>query len=132
MYVSKLFYYYFFLNCCYHESESSLTVCSWKISIFDLDSDSGEIACAELQQQFGKNRIIFSHCDVTDYKQFEGKWINLIFITQLLINCVDSESFQVTKDTFGKVDVLLNNAEVQNDKFWELETDVNLVSLLIN
>ncbi|XP_070499395.1 15-hydroxyprostaglandin dehydrogenase [NAD(+)]-like [Chironomus tepperi] len=77
------------------------------ISIFDLDSDSGELCCAELQQQFGKKRVIFCHCDVTDYTQFE-------------------ESFFTTKDTFGRIDVLVNNAEIQNDKFWELETDVNL------
>ena len=57
---------------------------------------------SELQQQFGKQRVIFCHCDVTDYTQFE-------------------EAFQVTKDTFGKIDVLINNAEIQNDKFWELE-----------
>ncbi|KAG5678578.1 hypothetical protein PVAND_008240 [Polypedilum vanderplanki] len=77
------------------------------IAIFDLDSDIGELCCAELKQQFGKNRIIFCHCDVTDFTQFE-------------------ESFQMTKDTFGKIDILVNNAEISNDKFWELETDVNL------
>lgn len=45
---------------------------NFKISIFDLDSDAGELCCAELQHQFGKNRVIFCHCDVTDYSQFEG------------------------------------------------------------
>lgn len=34
----------------------------------------------------------------------------------------------MTKDTFGRLDILVNNAEIRNDKFWELETDVNLVS----
>lgn len=67
---------------------------------------------AELQHEFGKNRAIFCHCDVTDYGQFE-------------------ESFQVTKETFGKIDILVNNAEIQNDKFWELETDINLVCNMI-
>ena len=37
------------------------------------------------------------------------------------------EAFQVTKDTFGRIDILINNSEIQNDKFWELESDVNLV-----
>lgn len=43
-----------------------------QISILDLDSDAGELCCVELQQQFGKNRVIFCHCDVTDFQQFEG------------------------------------------------------------
>lgn len=41
---------------------------------------------------------------------------------------ISIESFQMTKDTFGRLDILVNNAEIRNDKFWELETDVNLVS----
>lgn len=47
-------------------------VCFLQVSIFDLDSDAGELCCAELQHQFGKNRVIFCHCDVTDFQQFEG------------------------------------------------------------
>lgn len=66
---------------------------------------------AELQQQFGKQRVIFNHCDVTDYSQYE-------------------DSFQVTKDTFGKIDILVNNVEIKNDKFWELEVDVNLNGII--
>jgi NAD(P)-dependent dehydrogenase (short-subunit alcohol dehydrogenase family) len=42
-----------------------------------------------------------------------------------------SESFHLTKDTFGHIEVLINNAEIRNDKFWELETDVNLVGTQI-
>ena len=43
-----------------------------QISIFDLDSEAGKLSCRELQQQYGKNRVIFCHCDVTDFQQFEG------------------------------------------------------------
>lgn len=37
------------------------------------------------------------------------------------------EAFIVTKETFGRLDILVNNAEIRNDKFWELQVDVNLV-----
>lgn len=47
---------------------------------------------------------------------------------KLNLSLVYLESFHMTKDTFGRIDVLINNAEIRNDKFWELETDVNLVS----
>lgn len=78
-----------------------------KVSICDLDSDAGELAAEQLGQQFGKDRALFCHCDVTDYVQYE-------------------EAFQSTISEFGGLDIVVNNAEIMNDKFWELEVDVNL------
>lgn len=78
-----------------------------KVSICDLDSDAGENACEELGETFGKERVLFCHCDVTDYVQFE-------------------EAFQTTIGEFDGLDIVVNNAEIMNDKFWELEVDVNL------
>lgn len=77
------------------------------MSICDLDSDAGENACEELGETFGKERVLFCHCDVTDYVQFE-------------------EAFQTTIGEFDGLDIVVNNAEIMNDKFWELEVDVNL------
>ena len=37
------------------------------------------------------------------------------------------EAFQYTKAHFNGLDIVINNAEIMNDKFWELEVDVNLV-----
>lgn len=80
-----------------------------KVSICDLDSDAGENAQKYLSETFGKDRILFCHCDVTDYVQYE-------------------EAFQSTLAEFDGLDIVVNNAEIMNDKFWELEVDVNLVS----
>lgn len=79
------------------------------MSICDLDSDAGENATDELGAKYGKERVLFCHCDVTDYVQFE-------------------EAFQSTVAEFDGLDIVINNAEIMNDKFWELEVDVNLVS----
>lgn len=76
-----------------------------------MDSDAGELACDELGQKFGKDRVLFCHLDVTDYVQFE-------------------EGFQMTINEFERLDIVVNNAEIMNDKFWELEVDVNLVCSL--
>lgn len=84
------------------------SICLFQVSICDLDSDAGENACDELGQKFGKERVLFCHCDVTDYVQFE-------------------EAFQSTIGEFDRLDIVINNAEIMNDKFWELEVDVNLV-----
>lgn len=78
-----------------------------QISICDLDSDAGENACDELGKAFGKEKVLFCHCDVTDYVQYE-------------------DAFQTTLAEFDNIDIVINNAEIMNDKFWELEVDVNL------
>lgn len=74
-----------------------------------MDSDAGENAQKYLSEAFGKDRILFCHCDVTDYVQYE-------------------EAFQNTLAEFDGLDIVVNNAEIMNDKFWELEVDVNLVT----
>lgn len=46
-----------------------------KVSICDLDSDAGELVVDELGKSYGKDRVLFCHCDVTDYVQYEGEFI---------------------------------------------------------
>lgn len=84
----------------------------FQVSICDLDSDAGENAAEELGRTFGKDRVLFCHCDVTDYVQYE-------------------EAFQSTISEFDRLDIVINNAEIMNDKFWELEVDVNLVRAFV-
>ena len=40
-----------------------------------------------------------------------------------------AESFQTTFATFGHIDIVVNNAGIMNDRFWELEVDINVVSI---
>jgi 15-hydroxyprostaglandin dehydrogenase (NAD) len=42
--------------------------------------------------------------------------------------CLFSEAFEMTMKVFNRLDIVINNAGVMNDRFWELEVDVNLVS----
>jgi NAD(P)-dependent dehydrogenase (short-subunit alcohol dehydrogenase family) len=71
---------------------------------------------------------------VTDFQQFEGLKINNRCPSKVSSSNIFSlsESFTATKDTFGRIDLLINNAEIRNDKFWELETDVNLVRQILS
>ncbi|XP_058058379.1 15-hydroxyprostaglandin dehydrogenase [NAD(+)]-like [Anopheles bellator] len=77
-----------------------------RVLICDLDSDAGELAVEELGKQYG-SRVLFFHCDVTDYIQFE-------------------EAFEYADSMLRGIDIVINNAEIMNDNFWELEVDVNL------
>uniref|UniRef100_A0A7R9HAE6 15-hydroxyprostaglandin dehydrogenase [NAD(+)] n=2 Tax=Timema TaxID=61471 RepID=A0A7R9HAE6_TIMPO len=77
------------------------------VSVCDINQDEGEQLVKQLSAKYGKDRVIFCHCDVTDYPQYE-------------------ESFQTTASTFGSIDIVINNAGIMNDRFWELEVDINL------
>ncbi|XP_075225631.1 15-hydroxyprostaglandin dehydrogenase [NAD(+)]-like [Lycorma delicatula] len=78
-----------------------------KVAICDLDVDQGEKLVEDFSLKYGQGKALFCQCDVTDYPQFE-------------------ESFQKTVSAFGGLDIVINNAGIFNDRFWELEVDVNL------
>ncbi|XP_054286751.1 15-hydroxyprostaglandin dehydrogenase [NAD(+)]-like [Macrosteles quadrilineatus] len=78
-----------------------------KVSICDLNAEVGEKLADQLCTKYGHGKALFCQCDVTDYPQFE-------------------ESFQKTISAFGGLDIVINNAGIFNDRFWELEVDVNL------
>ncbi|XP_029175315.1 uncharacterized protein LOC114943771 [Nylanderia fulva] len=78
-----------------------------KVAVCDINTEEGEKLVETLAAKYGKDRVIFSQCDVTDYPQFE-------------------ESFQTTIAEFGHIDIVINNAGIMNDRFWELEVDINL------
>ncbi|XP_049778205.1 15-hydroxyprostaglandin dehydrogenase [NAD(+)]-like [Schistocerca cancellata] len=78
-----------------------------KVSICDINAEAGEQLVQRLEEKYGKDKVLFCQCDVTDYPQYE-------------------ESFQTTISEFGCLDIVVNNAGIMNDRFWELEVDVNL------
>ncbi|KAM0728375.1 15-hydroxyprostaglandin dehydrogenase [NAD(+)] [Formica fusca] len=78
-----------------------------KVAVCDINTEEGEKLVETLAAKYGKDRVIFSQCDVTDYPQLE-------------------ESFQTTIAEFGHIDIVINNAGIMNDRFWELEVDINL------
>lgn len=49
-----------------------------QVSICDINIEVGEELVNVLAAKHGKNRVMFSHCDVTDYSQFEGELLVLI------------------------------------------------------
>ncbi|XP_075978939.1 15-hydroxyprostaglandin dehydrogenase [NAD(+)]-like [Anticarsia gemmatalis] len=78
-----------------------------KVSICDIDAEIGEQITDELGAKYGRKNVLFCRCDVTDYPQYE-------------------EAFEMTMEVFNRLDIVINNAGVMNDRFWELEVDVNL------
>ncbi|XP_058172341.1 15-hydroxyprostaglandin dehydrogenase [NAD(+)]-like [Anopheles ziemanni] len=77
-----------------------------KVLICDLNEDAERQVVEELGKLYG-NRIVCYTCDVTDCLDFE-------------------EAFEYILCKFLGIDIVINNAKVMNDNFWELEVDVNL------
>lgn len=55
-----------------HTISCSYELFSLKVSVCDLDMAEGEHMVRQLSVKYGKDKILFCQCDVTDYPQFEG------------------------------------------------------------
>ncbi|XP_031830877.1 15-hydroxyprostaglandin dehydrogenase [NAD(+)] [Nomia melanderi] len=82
-----------------------------QVAVCDIDVNEGEKLVEMLTSDYGKDRVIFCQCDVTDYSQFE-------------------DVFQKTIATFGHIDIVVNNAEMMNDRLWELQVDINIYGVI--
>ncbi|XP_018563455.1 15-hydroxyprostaglandin dehydrogenase [NAD(+)]-like [Anoplophora glabripennis] len=77
------------------------------VTIADLNTSLVQAVFTEIEEEFGRNRVLFVKTDVTDMKQFEN-------------------AFKKTVETFKNVDILINNAGIVSDKFFQKEIAVNI------
>ncbi|XP_061172315.1 15-hydroxyprostaglandin dehydrogenase [NAD(+)]-like isoform X1 [Saccostrea echinata] len=77
-----------------------------KVCICDVNKAVLEKTYTEFKSEYGEN-VIFQTCDVTRTQQLE-------------------ELFKKTRDAFGKIDIVVNNAGIVDEKDWEKCIDVNL------
>ncbi|KAK7161581.1 hypothetical protein R3I94_004306 [Phoxinus phoxinus] len=82
-----------------------------KVALVDLNQSVGEECKSYLDGQFGEDNCIFIQCDVTD----SGKL---------------KDAFQNTVERFGRLDIVINNAGINNEKNWEKTIEVNLTSVI--
>ncbi|XP_036372782.1 15-hydroxyprostaglandin dehydrogenase [NAD(+)] [Megalops cyprinoides] len=82
-----------------------------KVALVDLNKQVGEECKKVFDQDFGEGNCIFIQCDVTD----RGKL---------------KEAFESTVEKFGKLDIVINNAGINNEKNWEKTIEVNLTSVI--
>nr|XP_048703732.1 15-hydroxyprostaglandin dehydrogenase [NAD(+)] isoform X2 [Caretta caretta] len=82
-----------------------------KVALVDRNLEAGEESKAALDEQFEAQRTLFIQCDVTDQEQLQG-------------------AFKKTIEHFGRLDVVVNNAGVNNEKDWENTIQINLTSVI--
>ncbi|XP_041348208.1 15-hydroxyprostaglandin dehydrogenase [NAD(+)]-like isoform X4 [Gigantopelta aegis] len=82
-----------------------------KVFIADLNTKIGEETLAALQKEYGADNVRFGKCDVTKKDQFTA-------------------TFQSAVNSFGHIDVMVNNAGIMNDKTWELMIAINVNAVI--
>ncbi|XP_067884876.1 15-hydroxyprostaglandin dehydrogenase [NAD(+)]-like [Heterodontus francisci] len=82
-----------------------------KVVICDINHTQGAATKEEFDQRYGPGKTAFIACDITSVSQLK-------------------DVFSKTVQTFGRLDVLCNNAGVSNENSWEKTISVNLVALI--
>ncbi|KAK1126704.1 hypothetical protein K0M31_004328 [Melipona bicolor] len=77
------------------------------VAIVDLENGSTAARVTELGREFGKGRVQYYHCDVSNGQQLE-------------------ETFAKIWNTLSSIDVVINNASIINDRKWEQTIGVNV------
>ncbi|XP_061130720.1 15-hydroxyprostaglandin dehydrogenase [NAD(+)]-like [Syngnathus typhle] len=89
----------------------SLLQSSAKVAVVDLNKTCGDECKKQLDTEFGADSSTFIQCDVSN-----GDLLR--------------DAFQSTVDQFGRLDIVINNAGINNEKNWEKTIQVNLTSVI--
>ncbi|KAJ8925797.1 hypothetical protein NQ315_009647 [Exocentrus adspersus] len=90
----------------YHISDHLLKAGARAVILGDILNDEMEEATCKLNEKYGEDKALFQPCDVTKKEDLE-------------------KIFQCTKDRFGQLDIVVNNAGVA-DSDWEKMVDINV------
>nr|XP_013797529.1 PREDICTED: 15-hydroxyprostaglandin dehydrogenase [NAD(+)] [Apteryx mantelli mantelli] len=82
-----------------------------QVALLDRNPEAGRESKAALDGQFEAQRTVFIQCDVTDQEQLKG-------------------AFEKVTEHFGRLDIVVNNAGVNNEKDWESTIQINLTSVI--
>uniref|UniRef100_UPI00398F4D96 15-hydroxyprostaglandin dehydrogenase [NAD(+)]-like n=1 Tax=Pristiophorus japonicus TaxID=55135 RepID=UPI00398F4D96 len=82
-----------------------------KVVMCDINHAQGAATKTEFDQRYGPGQSAFIACDVTSLSQLK-------------------DVFSKTLQQFGRLDVLCNNAGINNENSWEKTISVNLVALI--
>ncbi|XP_056141179.1 15-hydroxyprostaglandin dehydrogenase [NAD(+)] [Lampris incognitus] len=81
---------------------------SVKVALLDANEAAGARVKEVFDKQFGSDKTLFLKCDVQSEEQLRV-------------------AFQKTKETFGQLDIVCNNAGIIDEKNWEKAVSVNLL-----
>nr|XP_022909261.1 peroxisomal hydratase-dehydrogenase-epimerase-like [Onthophagus taurus] len=81
------------------------------VVIADINDKTGEELSRQLNEEFGKGKVMFIKTNVADKDQFEN-------------------AMKKTVETFKHFDILVNNAGIFHDNLYEKEISINLIGVI--
>ncbi|XP_028276850.1 15-hydroxyprostaglandin dehydrogenase [NAD(+)]-like [Parambassis ranga] len=81
-----------------------------KVVLLDVNATAGESLKEALNKEYGQ-KTLFLNCDVESEEQLKA-------------------AFQKAADTFGRIDILCNNAGILNEATWEKTVSINLMGVI--
>lgn len=81
-----------------------------KVALIDVNKSLGEELKSTLDQEHGRDRTEFHTADVSSEEDFKGVLEKIV-------------------ETFGRIDILCNNAGIVNEKHWEKTIAINLLKV---
>lgn len=83
-----------------------------KVSFCDINDEAGKETLQNLQNKYGESKVMFQKCNVTSQDEMAA-------------------FFRSTKEKFGRLDVVINNAGIGGETTsWERTVDVNLKGMI--
>ncbi|CAG9860861.1 unnamed protein product [Phyllotreta striolata] len=81
------------------------------VTLVDIKENDGILVEKELNEIYGKDKVLFVKCDIANYAEFE-------------------EAFKRTIKKYNQLDILANNAGIGSDRIWRKEIDVNIIGTI--
>ncbi|XP_038066325.1 15-hydroxyprostaglandin dehydrogenase [NAD(+)]-like [Patiria miniata] len=81
------------------------------IGIADVNHQKGQETTRRFTSQYGSNKAVFLPCDVTSDQQLE-------------------DAFKKTREKYGQLDIVCNNAGVGDEKKWRQMININLTAVV--
>lgn len=88
-------------------AEALLKKAAKGVSLVDINVERGQATEREFQQKYGSERAVFMQCDVSSSKQLK-------------------DVFQKTKEHYGQLDIVVNNAGIMDEVDWVKSININL------
>lgn len=81
------------------------------VAIVDLNLNEGEKVQSDLNKVYGENKALFIKTDVTSDTELEA-------------------SYRKTKEAYGRLDIVFNNAGICNEENWRFSMNINLMAVM--